>query len=335
MSNLPKKSIVFLLICAILYTGLFVVSAFLFKHKTIDISEIYKESGSIEYNVNIYKNNFYSSNTLAGNDLYISKLIKSITTNFNYRLDMFNQGALAGNFDIIAQVEVFEDAKTESVLFVEDDVLKTGQFDGKYLYINETLDVDYEKYNKRVKDFKDAFGVVAKGSLNVFLRVSHSGTSDRSLTDEDVLLLTVPLDEKTVQIQINDKNANGVGTISQNINNYSDIIAGTCLVLPFVHILLTLLIRHRRRIKRYTPYELKVQHLFSSFGKSIVEIKNQYVFGNAQMLQTNSFHTLLDASEIMSKPILFYENRGKQIGTFVLPVEGYTLYFMLHERSAI
>ena len=76
----------------------------------------YKESGNLDYKVYLKKNDFYESNYLDKDMVYVSSLIDNVNATFNYKFDVDKLSNINYDYEVVGEIIIYDSSK-ENVFF--------------------------------------------------------------------------------------------------------------------------------------------------------------------------------------------------------------------------
>lgn len=318
----PKKHISFSS-RTILYSIFFVVfllaSLFLFA-KSFNYKEEkntkYQENSYLDYKVYLKPNEFYETDYLDKNMIYIASLIKNIDLDFQYKFFIDEIVNLDFNYDIVGRLTI-SDESGSNVYFQKEYTLlenKSIKLDSRSLYdINEKLSIDYDYYNKLANDFKMAYGVEASSKLTVYLRINKKVTDNSDivkLSQSNNMSITIPLSQRAININMDYTEINNSNYISSNselvVNNYIFIVISVLsLVLSLVSLseLFKLLLSLRTKKSAYDKY---INRILAEYDRLIVETESAPELEKFTIVKIRKFEELLDVRDNLKLPIMFY-----------------------------
>lgn len=318
----------------LLYTILFVVfilsSIYLFFNSFAyqqEKSTKYQENSNLDYKVYLKPNEFYETEYLGKNMIYVASLIKSISIDFNYQFAIADPVNMDFVYSIVGKLNIADDSG--SVFFEKEYILldsKENQVNDSLSYdISENIVIDYDYYNKLANDFKMAYGVEANSSLTVYLKISKQISDSKkeiNLNQDNNMSIVIPLSQKTVDINMNYTEINSSNYISSSsefvVSNALFIVLSIIgIVISFVMLsslfkLLATLIPKKNAFDKY------VNKLLSEYDRLIVETQTAPVLDKYTVIKINKFQELLDVRDNLKLPIMYYVLVKHQKGYFFI-----------------
>ncbi len=320
------------LLAAVLAFAMFITYSRL--NKTYYIN--YTENGLADYTVGLKTNQFITDPELESGGGYVSAMIKDVTANFQYCMQMEAQNV---NFEhshsIEARVEVV-DSHSDAILYQPSEILldkaATVQ-SGDSVKIQEEVTVDFAKYALMAQKFIDTYGLTNTESRLVLTMKVHiegkSGEFEANAENSHWTAVVVPLCEKTICIEtLSSAAPNTTHTLAckRDVNpNVFKIIAIVCAVLAVLGGCgLTVYVFSTRNDD--INYQIKVKRLLNAYRSYIQVITNSFDSSGYQLLRVGSFNEMLGIRDTIQSPILMNENEDKTRTLFLIPTQTKVLY---------
>ena len=297
-------SILFSIISIILITGVLSVN------KTKLVS--YQENGNLDYNVYLKPNEFYDNEYLEKDMVYIASLIKNIDVDVNYDFIISEKEDIDFTYQVLGKLSVYNDSKT-SVLFEKEytllDTKRITEEEIKTKKINEKINIDYDYYNNLANSFKSTYGVESESDLTIYVKINKV-IDGININENSQMSLTIPLTQKTINIQINNENINAVrNIISDEKLSFLDgvlifflAISILAIIVSLFHLLKLLLLLRTKKSK----YDKYVERLLIEYDRLIVETSTTPDFIKKKIIKIEKFQELLDLRDSMNKPIMYH-----------------------------
>ncbi len=297
----------------------------------------YTESGSVDYKVQYKDNGFFEEEWIGSGQSYVSALVEKISADFKYTLNM--DAADVGfdyTYGIIAQL-IVSDKSTGDHIYDPIDVLlpettvglrRTAGFE-----INESVAVDFSKYNAMAQQFIDTYDLTnATAMLAVTMNVnvlSRCDEFEENNANSYAISLNIPLGEENFSTSSSSSVPTEEsrvlackGAINQNIFLTIGIVAS---VIAFVlGCILTLFVYVTRN--EDVNYQIKVQKLVSAYRSFIQQIEGEFDTEGYQLVQIKTFTEMLGIRDTIQSPILMSENRDETMTQFLIPTNTKLLY---------
>lgn len=297
----------------------------------------YAENGSVDYRVQYRENSFFEEEWIGSGQSYVSSLVKGINADFRYALNMDTANVgFDYTYGITAQL-IISDKTTGDHIFDPTDVLLPDTTVGvrrtDSFTIEESVFVDYVKYNTLAHQFIEAYGLKnATGMLAVTLHVDVLSQCDRFETNGEnsySVTLNVPLGEQNFSMHSSSSTPSGEskvlacqGTINQNLFLIIGFVAVSiafilgCILTVFVYIT-------RNEDVNYTN---KVRKLLNAYRSFIQQIDGEFDTAGYQIVPIKSFTEMLGIRDTIQSPVLMSENKDQTKTQFLIPTNTKLLY---------
>lgn len=291
----------------------------------------YEVAGKIDYKVYLKQNDYYKEKFLGPNMQYIASLINVIHTNFDYSFSANDDLQVVSKYKVVAQTKVTDRNDASKVLYdVSEDLVKeaTQTTDNGELEIKADVDIDYDKYNQKMREFRSTFGVAADCQLVLKLVVNLDG----AVKEEEVLAMTIPLSEQTVDIDINTEALNKTGQIGEveqvvYVKNGAMVTVGGVIVVMSLILIGAVIYYYVTRFND-DLYEKALHKILKEYDTYIVEASGT-VYEMENVVRVLSFRELLDAQNLEKTPILFLEVEPGNKAYFIVNGANTTYRFTL------
>lgn len=297
----------------------------------------YKENGNIDYKVYLKENEFYDQSYLTEGMSYVASIIKNINVSINYRFDIDELVNTNYSYKVMAKLTI-NDNQGNNKLYEKEYVLKevksVGVTNQNSQSINENVVVDYDYYNKLANNFKSTYGVDANSNLTVYIVLNKTIKNEDkniNLSGSNEMSLSIPLSQKTLQIEIRDTEINNADkiTVEKEVEN-KNVVYG---VLSFVlfSISVALIMRTLELLLLMVPtkskYDKYVKRILTEYDRLIVETPTEPKFDKKEIIKIKRFQELLDARDNLKKPIMHYDLIPHQKCYFYIE-NGKTIYLL-------
>lgn len=327
--------VMFIFFIIFVIEGLFLLNSFTVNEGNKDVLYSYEASPSGTYSVNLKPNNYTDSTTLGMNQMYISKLVNTISTKFNYQFTGSSSADLSYTYSVTADIignyqSTNEDNNKEiwkkSFVLVPNTSVRVN--DQASFTLDKTVDINFEQYNLIVQNFYKEISVPMDAYLLVKYNVKVSGTPSSnvgSIDEESSFELKIPLNEQAFQITTNSKTGNN-NTISKVTEATKSINAGM-LIMSLISIVVTALIFFGYR-KKFSPekeseYVREIKRILKEYGDIIVEINTLMDISKMSIIEVKSMTELIDLEAELRIPILYYEENNE---SWFMIIQGRQLY---------
>lgn len=295
----------------------------------------YGESGYADYTVYLKDNKYYETKFLPSGMQYLANLISTINTKFNYEIKADEDLDYSYTYDIVGAVQIVDSSDENKVIFSKDYTLlksKTGTVKSNNVIINEDVDIDYDKYNNYVNAYKSEYGLSANSRLVVTMNIQANGKTkkaDDTLSKNNKLQITIPLSQQTLDIKINTQNIDSKDTLKSANNSFITSIPMFIAMVGLFGtgvLLVILSVKFHKVYVKENIYTITVNKILKEYDRLIVNGNitiEEKTFDNK--IQVDSFNELVDASQNLNAPILFYNVIPGEKCFFVI-IKGNSLY---------
>lgn len=340
--KLFKRIIIFAFL--MIFAGLTLWASFLVK-KTIILK--YKESSDINYLVYLKPNDFYADTYLPKGMQYIASSIDYIDATFNYNFEMNDELEYNYYYYVEADVKVFEANNQSNVIFEKKEKLINNKTftdqEGLSLSVGEDLKINYGEYNDLIRNFKSSYNIYADSTLTLTMYVYIVGKHE-SLAEpiriHNAMNLVIPLTEQTLDIELDYKDINNSDIITETSTKGTPsglFLEASAVLMALSLISLVDIIRYAFKvIKRKTPYQKKINSILREYDRVIVEITNSNALSSdTNFLEAKSFEELLDVSDRLEQPILFYEIQKGKRSEFIVRKDNDTYFYVIDSEDFV
>ena len=291
----------------------------------------YSDTKSLEYNVILKENEYYSEPSIGKGNQYITNLIKSINTTFKYNFNLPIQYNY--NYKIEGTASVIDEKTNKTIYTFSDDLLpeQKGQSNGK-LDIKKTINVDFNKYNKIIKQFVTTYdlkNVTCNLHLNLVVGIDSSNEEFASQTI-NAMSLDIPLAKNTISIDTsyNSLNSTHLIEVKQDLVNTTPFIISSIILFSIDILTLIILIIYLKSTQtEEEKYNHQLKKIINNYDSYISRVEDNFDMQQYQILKVQRFSDLLEIRDTMQLPIIMIEPKGQSMTCFVIPTPGNILYF--------
>ena len=288
----------------------------------------YKGNGGVSYKVYLKDNEHYHGTYLGMDQKYIAELIDYIDIDFNYSVELSRVANANYSYSIIATIVNENDSiDNDGVIWTKDyDLMDTvnGLITDTNVNIKEKIVLNYDLYNKIVKDFNKDYSILSKAMLNVKFNVKNNVTVNsfaEEIIGEDTIELNIPLLKNVIDIK---KSSDVV--INEDV--YSDklivkdfnmflFIASLLVVVLSLGLLIISIVKVATLFK-VNKYVRKLNSILKNYGEIIAETTSAPSFSDKGIIEIKTFEDLVDIEEELRIPILLYEIKEGSESWFVI-----------------
>lgn len=305
----PRRATLWLLIPLILFMALGGYCIYSGVGLETEGATDYQVEGKIDYKIYLKENDYYEEKFLGPGMKYIASLINVVHADFDYIFSANEDLNINYEYKIVAETKVTDRGDASKVLYRNSEEIvstKKGQTENGEIAIREGVDIDYPKYNQKMREFRNTFGVAADCDLTLQLVVNTDG----AVKAEELMALEIPLSEQTVDVVLNTEDLNRTGQLGDAtqvfyVKNAPVLIAGAVIMVVSV-ILAGLVIYYY--VTRFNDdlYEKALHKILKEYDTYIVEA-NGTIYELENVVRVMSFKELLDAQNLENTPIVFLE----------------------------
>lgn len=288
----------------------FIIAAFFFwnqSKQTVVKSEIpYVENGSSSYKVYLDDNDYYDKEYLNEGMQYISSIINHIEMGFKYSATYANVNDYQVIKEATATVTITGE-EDKKVIYTKKETIKQETVSLDDLAIDDTLEIDYKKYNSLVNKMKTKYGISANSNLRIDYKITFT-SSDRSISDAKKLSIDVPLSKQMITIKkANSISDNGIYTVVDTDSAFNKMmIIFTVLMVMFIGFyIIILILRISNRISKESKYDRFIKKALREYDSYISESKDENFFPDKPVVKLSSFKELIDVRNNIDKTIIY------------------------------
>lgn len=297
--------------------------------KTPDSTEIvanYSSKPTIDYKVYLKPNKFYEQRYLTKDKKYISNIIDYIEVDFNY---LFNSSK---SIDYTYTYKV--DLNVSSQYELNGSVaelwkknynivpLKTVSNKGTNVKTNEKIKIDYAKYDKLAKGFREEYGVVAETKLTVNIDVSLNGKlGSDGMSEAKTITLTMPLNKAVTDVAVlgDSSTTKDITRTIKGEPNVNYVLLIPAILLALVSAPLAAITFYKLfKITNVSQYIVEQKKILKSYGDIIAEVTTKPDLLDLKIIEVKNFEDLINIEEELRVPIIFYELSGKDESWFII-----------------
>lgn len=276
----------------------------------------YSENSNIKYQVYLKDNDYYEKNYLEENMVYIANLIKDIKITYDYYFDIEKPINCDFNYKIIANLLIANESKDKlyfqkKYVLVEDKM--RSMINENHIEISETIEIDYDIYNKIANSFKNEYAINSLSSLVIELVVEKNNSSIKEVKSGIInkSSLTIPLSEKAININIDSKEIDNSNTIMSDTKkltiynkrylSFAIVCVTICIILLIEFIIFLYKTKNKKSI-----YDKYINKLLKEYDRVIAYTKTFPDTSNYQVIKVDRFIELLDIRDNLQLPIMYY-----------------------------
>lgn len=273
----------------------------------------YTNEYSSDYTVNIKSNPFIEEPSLPSGQTYVADLIDSLDINIDYKYYASEPSVVDYNYKIDAiLVSTYpEDGKEYNVWNKTFPIKISEQLQSdNTVNINEKINIDYKKYHKDVKDFRQTMGMSLDSHLLVKLTVNTSTNIHDQITENQYVSdFSISLGDKIAIVEDKSENKTMGDFKNTNTINHNHIALPKCIFslisMAFcLYIVYYISFKTRKRNFIKNEFKLELNRILKACQDRIVIVKNQVETDEENIIDVHNFGELIKLSEELYKPIL-------------------------------
>lgn len=287
----------------------------------------YNENAVVDYKVYLKDNDFYNEKYLTRGKAYIASLIDHIDTTINYVFRIDKNMDMEFEYKIVGEL-VIENVNGSS-RYYEDKFdlskpIKKELKNNNELAINDTVSIDYGKYNLLANKFRSSYGVDTNSYLNISISVKKKtiDNDDYPLSNSrEMEVVKIPLSERAIEININSSNSTASNQIMPEGNKHYDKIMFIFSVLSLIfsaYFFICALIYVFYSMTKVSKYDKQVNKILKCYDRLIVEISTAINFDDYNIIKVKEFKELLDVRDNLKLPINYYIIEPHKKGLFYI-----------------
>lgn len=298
----------------------------------------YSEEGNINYKVSLKDNDYYESEYVEQNKIYIASLINKVEIDFDYAFNIDRDIDCEFSYDIYSELIIKDGTGDKEYIHKKYDIMSNKESIENIKQYNFTkhVSIDYDYYNMLASKFKGDYGIDTESYLRVMF-VLKKDNKEISLNDSS-MYVDIPLSERAISINTSPIGQNEYKQTIQDANLESDemvyLVGMVTIVLIMIVILYLLINRtHQRRNK----YQRQVAKLLREYDRMIVEVtKAPNLEDTARIIRISEFKELLDVRDNLKLPIMYYERiRNREALFFIEDDEHLYLHVVRNKEEEI
>ena len=311
----------FRLIIMFVFLVVFMVTSVFFLEKSLTQATVhqfsYNETSNLDFKTCLKENDYFTEKCLPKDRQYIANLIEYIDADFKYNFNASSSFDYNYTYSIVARIIATEKNDANKVLYDKSEKLLDSKIvnmkDSKDFSIDETVTIDYIKYNELMNSFRKDYTLTLDSNLIVTLNVNVEGAYeniDDKIMSNQSIDLKIPLSEQTLDIGMNYKDINTSESFKKeagetDFNKLLYVSLSVCFSLLTITVIVLLLSFIKKITRQKSNYEKLLEKILREFNQIIVETKNVPNFKDYNIISISSFEELLDVRETISKPILY------------------------------
>lgn len=272
----------------------------------------YNESARLNYKVYLNNNSYYNKDYLEEGMQYISSIINNIEVKYNYNI-LYDEKLDSNLSNVItANVKIVDSSSNDKIIYEKSEDIKSDKQEKKNvdnLAVDQTVKIDFQKYNAFANEFKSRYAISADCKLIVtfYTRQENNSKTFGNIIRDKTMTLEIPLSEQMINISKSpDASENSAYVNTTSATSFNKVLRIISWVLfgvaaLFVMIPLYILIKREGMVSKYDKY---IGKLLKQYDAYITEAQPGFYFGD-NVINANSFKELLDVRNSIEKTIVF------------------------------
>ena len=292
----------------------------------------YKEENNIDYKVYLKENDFFGEPYIEKGKTYITSFIDYIHIDYEYNINLTESVNSTCKYKVVAQIEANKSEGAGGNYWTKKyDVTKEtkDEINNKSNYtITQSVDIDYNKYNEILNEFKKRAGINnSEGILKVYLVIDSDVSGKEVDTEIDSkLMLQLPLSQMAIEATIDSDVNNNVKEVSKVTRDRGILYLGLItLGLSFIAMgifCIWIYFRNKGVYARSNKYELEINKILSTYDSIIVNTEKELNLEDYNIIEVESFQELIDAHSEIRMPINYYHT------------DYYSEFILLNDKTA-
>ncbi len=271
----------------------------------------YIENADVQYQVCMLSSDSFSDNCGYSSYQYPTDTVSRIRIDYDYNNVLLDTIDIDSSLNLTYYIEIVnrivDKFDSSKILYENEDLIidKTPiEFIGTKANVNTDFSIDFKKYNDFFLDYQKKYSedVLSQIELQVFV--------DDGVDSHSVGVMRVPLGVDTLKVEKdfvkNDSHDIEVMVKEWSNHNTLYVVIGSCLIflslvimVYFTRFVLTVL-------DRRSKYEKKLMEILREYDRFIVIARDGYETDIVkQVIKVPNFDELLDARDILDKPIIY------------------------------
>ena len=277
----------------------------------------YNEKSNLDYQVYLKENNFYETDHLGKDMLYVANLIDHINVDFDYNFNIDKMVDLDLTYDIVAKLQITDNSE-KNLFFEKEYVLqepvteKVGNSSSHN--IRKSINIDYNYYNALANNFRTSYGLETKSNLFVYFRVRQDNSKydvKYPIQGNSEMLINIPLSEKAISVKLDYKEVNEnkkiLATEHLAVTNYFFALLAIICFVGMIYFTIKLVRLIRYVLVKKSNYDKYVSKVLKEYDRLIVETETAPVINdNINVIKVDKFQELLDVRDNLKLPIKYY-----------------------------
>ena len=333
-----KKWMIIQLVAIILFAAIAIGSFLVYNQMNRTYYVEYTERGTVDYMVQYKENQFFDDEWIAANQTYISSLVKGMTASFDYRL--YTESSDLGfkyGYKIDAKLLVASKDSGTPYYTYEENIFppkETSVNSSSKVNIDETVWIDFTKYNQMAQTFIDTYNLKDSASCTLIITMNVDILSTNTQFKKDnqnsyTTSMNIPLAVESFNIFTTSSSPDN----EVKVMEYQDIAdrdiffvtSVSAVSLDALLVIALLIFLHLTKNEDIT-YAAKIRKILRSYSSFIQRIDGEFEYEGYQIVMIKTLNEMLGIRDTMQLPILMSENHDETMTRFVIPTHTKILY---------
>ena len=250
--------------------------------------------------------------------LIIQYITKYIEVNFDYIYNATVKEDLKSKYNITSTLYIEYLNSNQVILeknypIIENKIVQ--KMDSNQIDIKEKINIDYQKYNSEVEQFKEQFNVPVTAYLNVNFNVESGPQSQEEINQVSTSKVTIDLNQAVYEIKIKESEDQENTILETQTKNepikYSLLVIGSILLI----ISTMYLIYQIWKFQLYQPNKtkIKVRKILKKYKDIIIQLDRKPKCNFNRIFEVKEFEELVNLEEEIRSPIIYYQDEQKYI----------------------
>lgn len=324
-TNIKLISLIIILVLLVILTISLTISL---KDEETVTSTTYQNTGQLTPSICLKNNDFIEATCSEENKSYVNSLINNINVTLNASLLASNiLSTTTYQYNIEAEVIANEKGDTSKIVYDNTEAIDSGSFSNKDktgFSLTKTVNIDFQKYNQIITDFKRNYVLALDSKLLVKATITSDSIikeTNNSINSDKTIYIIIPLSEQTVNLTLDNATYNEQDTKVETIQN--DNFFQRKNIITILYIIDSIFIAFAliyiiKLIPKKDQYKAKLDKITKEYDRAIAITKNIPSFKGLKIIHIDSFEELLDVKDNLDKPILLHENKTISSATFFI-----------------
>lgn len=269
-----------------------------------------------KYEVYLVENTAIEEPVLEMNKTYIAKLVDKIKFDYNFEYSGTSELEYSLNAYLVVEYQNTNVVSNPIVLRKEYPIIpvtKATKNTKNQVAIQETIDFDYQYYNKELNRIEQVISVPVKAYVDLTFKVKDNmnATSYNST-------YSIPIGQEVFGITNKTSMKNEEGSKTEMQIDEIPCVIGIGMMLLSIIAIYQIIIKTKNRTNKESFYTIKLNRIIQNYGDIIVEMVEPIDLEGLQVKNVKNFEQLVDIEVEIRKPIVFYETIPKIEGEFII-----------------